>query len=146
MSLRPQEGEEPIKKKICEFVNDVFVMAMSLAMIIIGANHDNEEDCKIAGVTLYLQVGGSLSLTFTGFYKQLCTFKKCVRISAALFITVLNLIARTTPCKLDDKIMLYLGPVVGHVQLCIVIWGSVVVFGKSDYSNCGRAKWEFYLC
>ena len=73
MSCCKECNEPDTRRQIFEYVNDVFVMAMSLSMIIVGANHDKEtgpDGCHIPGVTLYLQVGGALTLTFTGFSVQ----------------------------------------------------------------------------
>ena len=44
--------------------------------------------------------------------------------------TVLKLIAILTPCEYDDKIMDILSPIADFTHFCIIIWGSVVVFGK----------------
>ena len=47
----------------------------------------------------------------------------------ALFI--LMMIAGCTPCKGDDNLVVtYLVPIVGLAMMAVIIWGSVVVFGK----------------
>ena len=43
---------------------------------------------------------------------------------------ILSIIAGCTPCKGDDKVVNCLAPCVGLAMLSVIIWGSVVVFGK----------------
>ena len=43
---------------------------------------------------------------------------------------VLVVLAACTPCDADDKIVLYLMPIVALAMFAVTIWGSVVVFGK----------------
>ena len=49
-------------------------------------------------------------------------------IMTTLFILVM--IVGCTPCKGDDKVVSYLVPFVGLAMMAVIIWGSVVVFGK----------------
>ena len=44
--------------------------------------------------------------------------------------TLLKLVAILTPCEWDDKVMNILSPIADFVHFCIIMWGSVVVFGK----------------
>ena len=45
-------------------------------------------------------------------------------------LNILVLIARLTTCEKDDAIVTYMMPVVALAMFAIIIWGSVVVFGK----------------
>jgi len=44
--------------------------------------------------------------------------------------TALKLIAFWTPCECDDKIMDIVSPISDFVHFCVIIWGSIVVFGQ----------------
>ena len=47
-----------------------------------------------------------------------------------LVTSALNIFAFLTPCKCDDKIMEIITPLIPLVHFVVVIWGSIVVFGK----------------
>jgi hypothetical protein len=47
-----------------------------------------------------------------------------------LATTALKLIAYLTPCEWDDKIVAIISPLADFANFCVLIWGSVVVFGK----------------
>jgi len=50
-------------------------------------------------------------------------------------MTGLKLIAFLTPCEFDDKVANCLSPFANLANLCILIWGSVVIFGKKAFDN-----------
>ena len=68
------------------------------------------------------------------FYKRYIVFQASMYLMVAggimttLFILVM--IVGCTPCKGDDKVVSYLVPFVGLAMMAVIIWGSVVVFGK----------------
>ena len=66
-------------------------------------------------------------------------------IMTTLFILVM--IAGCTSCKGDDKVVTYLVPFVGLAMMAVIIWGSVVVFGKlNEYrisANSFRGNYSF---
>ncbi len=58
-----------------------------------------------------------------------------------LGMTALKLVAWLTPCECDDKLANFLSPLANLANFCVLIWGSVVVFGKSfpyvlHFLNC----------
>jgi hypothetical protein len=50
-------------------------------------------------------------------------------------MTGLKLIAFLTPCEFDDKVANCLSPFANLANFCILIWGSVVIFGKKAFDN-----------
>ena len=48
-----------------------------------------------------------------------------------LGMTALKLVAWLTPCECDDKLANFLSPLANLANFCVLIWGSVVVFGKN---------------
>jgi hypothetical protein len=49
-------------------------------------------------------------------------------------MTGLKLFAWLTPCEYDDKLANFLSPLVNLANFCLLIWGSVVVFGAFSLS------------
>ena len=47
-----------------------------------------------------------------------------------LVSSALNIFAYLTPCKCDDRFAELVTPLVSFVHFVVVIWGSIVVFGK----------------
>ena len=45
-------------------------------------------------------------------------------------MTALKLIAFLTPCEFDDKVANFLTPIANLANFCVLIWGTVVVFGE----------------
>jgi len=80
----------------------MFVFA--IVNVAIGATFQN--DCSFA-VPTYLMAGGGITLALFG---------ACM-------------IAHLTPCECDNKIITFLSPFVALAQFCILMWGTILVFG-----------------
>lgn len=85
---------------------NVFNLALCIAMVIVGAQY--KDDCRDGNAPLFLMLGGGIVLATTAF----------------------KLIAYFTPCETDDKIAVILEPVADLANFVVLIWGSVVIFGK----------------
>ena len=70
--------------------------------------YNDEKDCKNQA-PLFLLIGGGITVG----------------------MTTLKLIAFLTPCEFDDKVANFLSPLANLANFCVLIWGSVVVFGKN---------------
>ena len=81
-------------------------LAISIAMVVIGAQYYDDRFCR-NDAPLYLLVGGGITVGMTG----------------------LKIFAWLTPCEFDDKLANFLTPLSSFANLCVLIWGSVVVFG-----------------
>ena len=105
------ETEEDKQKRKKQQLLPAFVyLGISVAMLILGVKHNNDEDCPAGdnAATRFLTVGGAVLL-----------------VSSAL-----KILAYVTPCECDDKIAEVLGPLLDMAYFVVIIWGSVLVFGK----------------
>ena len=105
------ETEEDKQKRKKQQLLPAFVyLGISVAMLILGVKHNNDEDCPAGdnAATRFLTVGGAVLL-----------------VSSAL-----KILAYVTPCECDDKIAEVLGPLLDMAYFIVIIWGSVLVFGK----------------
>ena len=107
-----QNPEERQKRKKKLVGLNFTQLALCLAMVIIGVQYNDQEDCR-SGDSMhapqYLLYGGGI----------------------VLVMTILNLVAYLTPCQWDDKIVDILEPIADFTGLVVTIWGSVVIFGNS---------------
>ena len=72
--------------------------------------YNEEQYCKEGKAPLFLMVGGGVVLT----------------------TSCLKILALCTPCDCDDLIVQYIVvPLASIADFVVLIWGSVVVFGKS---------------
>ena len=104
----PEERKERDKKLL---LPNAIELALCIAMVVIGAQYSDPSDCRTGNVSLFLRLGGGI----------------------VLMTTALKILAVLTPCTMDDKIVQILSPVLEFVHLCVVIWGSISVFGKDTY-------------
>ena len=90
----------------------------------------DDDDCHEGNAPLFLVLGGGIILA----------------------TTALKLIAYLTPCEYDDQIMVIMSPVADFANLCVIIWGSIVIFGKSSFlfpswkslqKSC--RSWSFFI-
>jgi len=102
-----ESPEDRKKRKKSLVVPNIGTLAICIAMLAVGIQYNDEEECKGKATTFLILGGGIVCAT-----------------------TVLKLIAILTPCEYDDKIMDILSPIADFTHFCIIIWGSVVVFGQ----------------
>jgi len=96
-------------------------LALHLSMLIVGAQYNSEEHCKLEA-PMYLMVAGGIITT----------------------LNILTLIASLTPCDQDDKIVAGLSPLVALAMFAVTIWGSVVVFGPySEWVSDNGSVWSY---
>ena len=108
-----QEEPEARQKRQKQLVGVNFVnLALNIAMVVIGVQYNNEEDCRNGDAPKYLLIGGSIILA----------------------MSAMKIIAFLTPWKWDDKIVDILTPLADLTSFVVTIWGSVVVFGKQIIS------------
>lgn len=98
------EGMDAKKNKKPHVCGNLVQCVMGIVMLSIGAVY--YEDCRFDATT-YLVVGGSVML----------------------ITNLLSVIAIMTPMEWDDKLTKSLTPLIGLVQFCIFLWGTIVVFG-----------------
>ena len=104
------ETPEDKAKRRKQMIFPAFAMlGISIAMLILGVKHDNEEDCPGGEATGFLIVGGAVML-----------------VSNAL-----KIMSHFTPCECDDKIADMVTPMADFAYFITAIWGSVRVFGKN---------------
>ena len=99
-----QNPEERQKRKKKLVGLNFTQLALRLAMLIIGVQYNDPEDCR-SGDSMhapqYLLYGGGIVLA----------------------MTILKLIAYLTPWKWDDKIVDILTPIADFAGLVVTIWG-----------------------
>lgn len=115
-----QNPEEREKRKKQLIGINFFQLALCLAMVIIGVQYNDLEDCRSGEAPKYLLLGGGIVLA----------------------TTAMKLIAYLTPCKWDDKIVDILTPIADFAGLVVTIWGSVVVFGKFLAQKLNRIEFQ----
>jgi len=98
------DGMDAKKNKKPHLCSYLVQCVMGIVMLSIGAVY--YDDC-VFDATTYLVVGGSIML----------------------ITNLLSMIAVMTPAEWDDKLTKSLTPLVGLVQFCIFLWGTIVVFG-----------------
>jgi len=85
-------------------VGSGLVLIMAIINVAIGASY--QDDCNFA-VPTYLMAAGGITLAFSGLW----------------------MFAMCTPCECDDKFAKFISPLVVFAQFCIVMWGTILVFG-----------------
>lgn len=98
------DGMDAKKHKKQHVCGNLVQCMCGIVMLSIGGVYYN--DCDFDATT-YLVVGGSIML----------------------ITNILVILAILTPMEWDDKLTKALQPVIGLVQFCIFIWGTIVVFG-----------------
>lgn len=102
-----QEPEEQKKKRKCGLVfNTSINLILGIAMVSVGAVYD--PDCTDGNATYFLQVGGSY----------------------LIISQVIKLAIYLIPMEMMDKLANSLAPALDFGYFIIIIWGSVIVFGK----------------
>jgi len=102
-----ESPEDKQKRKKQMVLPNAGTLAICIAMLAVGISYNSEEDCKGKATTFLILGGGIVCAT-----------------------TALKLIAFWTPCECDDKIMDIVSPIADFVHFCVIIWGSIVVFGQ----------------
>jgi len=98
------EGMDAKKNKKPHVCGNLVQCVVGIVMLSIGAVY--YDDCQFDATT-YLVVGGSVML----------------------ITNLLGIIAVMTPAEWDDKLTKSLTPLIGLIQFCIFLWGTIVVFG-----------------
>jgi len=118
-----ESPEDKQKRKKQLVLPNIGTLAVCIAMVAVGVSYNGEEDCKGKATTFLILGGGIVCAT-----------------------TVLKLIAFWTLwlCECDDKIMDILSPIANFAHFCVMIWGSVVVFGQYSQWTYEEKNSEFY--
>lgn len=98
------EGMDAKKNKKPHVCGNLVQCVLGIVMLSVGGVYYN--DCTFDATT-YLVVGGAIML----------------------ISNLLSIVAIMTPCECDDKLTKALTPLIGMVQFCIFLWGTIVVFG-----------------
>jgi len=98
------EGMDAKKNKKPHLCGNLIQCVAGIVMLSIGSVYYT--DCEFDATT-YLVVGGTIML----------------------ISNLLSIVAIMTTCECDDKLAKALTPVIGLVQFCIFLWGTIVVFG-----------------
>lgn len=123
------EGMDAKKNKKPHLCGNLIQCVAGIVMLSIGSVFYT--DCNFDATT-YLVVGGSIML----------------------ISNLLSIVAIMTTCECDDKLAKALTPVIGLVQFCIFLWGTIVVFGyysswsyvKDAASNLLKGEDKTYYC
>ena len=105
--LKPQNEEEAIKQKRFIAYGAIPNLITSIVMVTIGGMHNNDEDCPGKEATQFLLVGGSVLAASSVIKLYYLTNIEMLRKFADIFYPLLDL-----------------------TYFCLIIWGSVKVFGK----------------
>ena len=101
-----QSAEDRKRRQKQMLLPNVSNLALCIAMVIVGAQY--KDDCRESNAPLFLMLGGGIVLA----------------------TTVFKLIAYFTPCETDDKLVIILEPVADLANFVVLLWGSIVIFGK----------------
>jgi len=107
--LKPQNEEEAIKQKRFIAYGAIPNLITSIVMVTIGGMHNNDEDCPGKEATQFLLVGGSVLAASSVIKLYYLTKIEMLRKFADIFYPLLDL-----------------------TYFCLIIWGSVKVFGVYD--------------
>jgi len=97
----PAKRKQALKSMLC---SDSLHLAVCIAMVVVGVQYKDE--CTF-DVPQYLMVGGGITLA----------------------LTLLKVIAILTPSECDDKFVAFLTPMALFANMCVTLWGSIIVFG-----------------
>jgi len=123
------EGMDAKKNKKPHVCSNLVQCVAGIVMLSVGAAYFN--DCTFDATT-YLVVGGTIMLVSN----------------------LLSIVAIMTPCECDDKLAKALTPLIGLVQFCIFLWGTIIVFGYystwsydiDSVTNTSDGEDKIYYC